>query len=616
MVTVQGNKKTVSRVMLLWIFSFCLFHPLFAEQITVVAEMNEGIQEHQPIKGTISITHNKDQLVDKDSFLMANKKISVELAKEVRISPYDPLLLSIYNFTLSGQPQGLYALPAISVEVGNKRYQSIMSSYTVGSGKEVIPMVPKSSSSSTQAVSPTSPSQAAPQDSSTTSPQPVLRLEALNQGSSALYPGQRTTFVYRYYFSGDIGLTTEKLPLLDAEGFIKIGEKEIHDAVKGTESIREISQQVEAVKPGKYTFGPSLIEGRAYKEDVSGNPVFTSDKLSSTAPAIEINVMPFPQDNKPASFNGAVGSFSFKASLLSPSEITVGDEISLLLEISGEGNLKNISLSNLCCQPGFSGFFGLSDLPPFEEVEGSEKKITVKFRALNSLAKAIPSIEFSFFNPLTTSYSILHSSEIPISIKQSPSQIKDFEKEALSPVDEGKVQKNPDATAPSSDITSPPAPNTPPSSRVPLPPVEIESIFPLKTTDLYNKTLGNWWVLAIVPFGIMLLIYQSHLKEYLEWKKNYVPTFTGKQLFQQAFVEKDQGKCDFELLKKSFKLALAESGLIPSKDISDQEIPDEGLCREVKVFGVSLDEKRFAGQGSYDVKEIYRLAEDLMGKIL
>lgn len=424
---------------------------------------------------------------------------------------------------------------------------------------------------------------------------PVLRLEAFIKGPNTLYPGQRTTLVYRYYFSGDIVLTLEKLPLLDAEGLIKIGEKEIQDSSQDTLSITEIAQQVEAVKPGTFLFGPSRIEGYAHKEEGTGNALDMSHQLSSEAPPIEVTVMPFPEQNQPASFNGAVGNFSFKSSLLSPTKMTLGAEVSLSLEISGTGNIKNVTMPNLCCQTGFSGFFRLSDLPPSEKIEGNTKKIVTKFRVLNAQAKAIPSIEFSFFNPDMALYTILNSLPIPISVKVEsqlteeslPFQLeKSLSNEALS------LSKIPVKSAPD----------------------DIEGMIPLTTTDLYNEWFGSFWALAVLPLGMALLVYQNLLKNYLAWQRSLTPLATSQELFLQSFSEESLGKCNFDRLEKAFTLALIEAHPLIVKDIPDQKNL-EGLKGDIKAFWSMIDEKRFAGKALYDVGEIHHLASDLMNKI-
>lgn len=583
------NKALFSLLFTLAILSFSYIQ---AEDIKVVSEIDPGEAfENEPIKGTLSITHPQHHTIDTGHVLVGKDKLSVELVKEIQISPNNPLMLSIYRFQLPPQPPGLYALPSVTVRIGGKNYHSTMSSYTVEPQR-------KSRSAPTPTSSPPEPNRQRdptpfPIDAANDNTSPTLRLEAEIQGSDSLYPGQRTTVVYRYFFSGDIALTTETLPLLEAQGFLKIGEKDIQDSVQGKLSIRTISQQVEAIEPGTYKLGPSLIEGYAYKEDVPGHPTYTSDKLSAGAPPVTITVLPFPKNDQPASFNGAVGHYTFDAKLASSATVREGDEMTLSLKISGTGNLKNVKAPDLCCQPGFSGVFRLSDLPPAEEIEDNTKMITVKLRPLNALMKAIPKIEFSFFDPDNKQYEIVRSQPIPISVKA----------DSRSKNTATSVVPEPTHTPPASPLSLPsPSPK----------PIEIETIVPLSTSDLYNKYLGSWWALAIIPFGIALLIYQKHLQEYLEWQRTQLPVLTSKLLFEQAFEEKNQGKCDFEALEKSLRLALVEASLIPS---IDAELPNEGLGKEVKIFWSTLDEKRFGRKSHYSVEEIYQLSKDLMSKI-
>lgn len=570
-------------------FVLCLLTlPLYILAVQVSADIETEAYENEILKGTISITHQKDESVDTNSFSLNKKNLPVELLKEVQISPGNPLTLSLYRFHLPAQPQGLYALPSISVRVGGKVYQSPMSSYTVITKKESSATAPSSSSlpSPTQEIS--SPPATSPTTSQTPST-PVLRMEARVSGKDSLYPGQRTTLTYLYYFSGNIALTKEVLPLLDAEGFVKIGEKEIKNSSQGSLSVQEISQQVEAVKPGIYTLGPSLIEGRAYTEETPGNPSYSSGKLSAEAPPVKITVNPFPKENQPASFNGAVGHYSFAASLLSSPKVTEGDEMSLALKISGTGNLKNVQAPNLCCQPGYSGFFRLSDLPPSEEIKGDTKTIVVKLQPLNSFIHALPSIEFSFFDPDTASYTTQYSEPIPIQVTPNKN---------IHPDD----QKN---AAPSRSSGEAP----PPSSTSPKP-IEIETIFSLSKGDLYNKLFGTWWALAIIPAGIGLLIYQYNLQRFLEWKKTQIPPTTSQTLFDKAFAK--PGKCDFTALEHSLRLALVEAKLLSS---TEDPLPQKGLSGEVKNFWDMLEEKRFGGKEGVPLEEVYRLSRSLLAKI-
>lgn len=553
-------------------FSSFFLEAELASKVDVTAGMlQDGIYENQPIKGIVTITHPESLTIDQGTFRMGNEKLAVDFIKDVKVSAGDASLLSIYHFELTGKPQGSYTLPQVSVEVGGKVYRSIKSVYIVmpkseglkAFDREAPPKTPQQPSGEQQAEQP------APQDQ--------LQLKA-GTDPEALYPGQKATFFYRYIFKGNIGLTVEKIPLLDAAGFAKIGEKEIKDSVHGETSVREISQVVQAIKPGTYLFGPSLIEGFAYVPDSLGNPVYTSKKLSSEAPVVEVVVLPFPKEFKPASFNGAVGTFTFKASLNSDSSkpVDVGDTLDLSIAIRGKGNLGSLLTPDLCCQPGFSGFFQPGDLPPKETVQGDTKTATVPLRILTDKVEAIPRIEFSYFEPEAAKYVVLHSEPIPIEVRPPSKR-----------GGEPKVKKAAELTVSSKTV-----------------PIEIETMMPLDVVDLHHLPFGSWWALAIVPLGFAWIAFQYHLKDYIKWKAAQVVPVTSKELIAQAFQRK--GECQFEVLKKALYLALEEKRFLPDDDLSVQ----------VDLFLAKIDEMRFGQAGLVDVVKVKEEANALYQKII
>src|ERR1700683_1728533 len=85
---------------------FLLF-ALEETQVSAEIEGNEGI-ENQPLKGTITITHNQNDKVVLNSYVLEKKPLKLELVKEVQIIPNNPLTLSIYSFQIPGKPAGLY----------------------------------------------------------------------------------------------------------------------------------------------------------------------------------------------------------------------------------------------------------------------------------------------------------------------------------------------------------------------------------------------------------------------------------------------------------------------------------------------------------------------------
>ena len=84
-----------------------------------------------PLAGTITITHGKEEKVDAQSFKIEGKPLQVSFVKDVKMSASGDSIVSIYEFELPAQDQGLYVLPAISVKIDNQVYRTVSSTYAV-----------------------------------------------------------------------------------------------------------------------------------------------------------------------------------------------------------------------------------------------------------------------------------------------------------------------------------------------------------------------------------------------------------------------------------------------------------------------------------------------------
>ena len=140
------------------------------------------------------------------------------------------------------------------------------------------------------------------------------------------------------------------------------------------------------------------------------------------AKAQTITVKPLPTANKPASFNGAVGRYTMQ-SKASPLEVTVGDPVTLNIQISGQGAIDSLNLPKLDW-PSFKSYepsvttnknnpLGLLGTRTFEQVVIPESdKIT-----------EVPRIEFSFFDPVTAQYRVLAKGPFPLKVNPSDEPI-------------------------------------------------------------------------------------------------------------------------------------------------------------------------------------------------
>lgn len=510
-----------------------------ADPTSVFTEVQwENIYENQPIEGFISVTHDRQFKVEEQSFTLNSQPLKVTFDKEVSFSPSSPLSISIYKFTVPGMARGLQILPEISVKVNGKIYKSPPISFQVqGLEKQIATM------------------------------QPSLKLETIG-GESTLYPGSRTQVGYRYIYNTNIELTAEYLPLLEVKDFRKIGDKDIKDEQLGIVTIHTILQNVEAIEPGTFSYGPSVVEGNAYQER-GGKKIFLQPKLVAEAPIVTLTVKDFPADGKPASFNGAVGQFTFKVTMETANQVRLGDKIELRLDITGSGQLENVKSPDLCCQPGFSGLFKTSDLPPAGKVAGGTKTFQVEIYPLSTVIESVPPIEFSYFNPMKEQYESIVSPGIPITILPAPSQQKD---EPLA-VSETVIQP-------------------------------IRSALPLTSSDLHNHFFGTYWVLGLIPTGLVALFFQYALIQANEKKRHEKKVISSKDLFQKAVEESDE-RAFFSNLQSSFQLLLFEKGFIKSSSTAIEDLPDQ--FAEIK----DLFADRFSSKPKLDRRKLINQAEIL-----
>lgn len=546
---------------------------LFCQEVTVTAEIDEDGVVEMPIKGSITVTHDQSLEVDMDSFRLDDDPIKVEFLKEVRLSPRSPLIISIYNFHLDPQPVGLQVLPEISVTVGGKAYSSISSTY------KVVDRAPPSSK-------PTKPSAAV-----------VLKLETIVDGDTTLYPGQRITVGYRFLFNYSVDLVEENIPLLEAKGFRKIGGKETKDFTKDSLNVFEATQVIQAIEPGEYSFKPGILAGRAYRTDRLGRKEYAKTESRAESQSLTIQVLPFPEEGKPTSFNGAVGeTLEFSASLLTSNEVTVGDKMELLLTIEGNGELAGMPMPEVCCQPGYSGFFRLSDLPPMEEVSEMKKTFSVEMRPLNALMAELPSLEFSYFNSKSKKYTTLRSAPISITVTPLKRGAVDERRHVLMEPKKGLEERA--------------------DEKVLQPePIEIEGNVPLTSADLENLTFGTWWVLLFVPFGISAILLQINMRGYIIKQQQRVIPKQSKDFFQEAFKEGPGSPRFFQLLHHAFLLRLVERGDILSAEIPIHQLSESGVQGKVRAFLHHIEEKRFSGKEEEFGEKFFKEAKMLFREI-
>lgn len=136
-------------------------------------------------------------------------------------------------------------------------------------------------------------------------------------------------------------------------------------------------------------------------------------RASATGPGIE--VLPLPNEGRPANFSGAVGQFTLTASAR-PLQARVGDPIELTLEIRGDGPLDTLPAPLLASEPELSRDFRVPRETLTGETVGGVRRFKQMIRAINPETREIPAISYPYFDPIAGEYRSARSQPIPLTI--------------------------------------------------------------------------------------------------------------------------------------------------------------------------------------------------------
>lgn len=564
----------------LWILLAFLSSQSEAAQAETSIDQANSI-ENQPIEGTLTITHMSQEVIDPASFSMNGQPLAATLLQS-NIMPSDPqkAAISFYRFSLPPQPKGLYVLPAITIKIDNQQIQTTPSAYEVHS-------------ISTPAAQQSNPA------ASIKPPQPVqkrqtpliFRLESKIDGSSTLYPGQRTELFYRISYNRSIDLTESTLPFIHTTQFKKVGDAHIKDYQNGDVTVQEIIQEIEASQTGNFTLGPSKIAGYAYQLDMFGKKIYQEPLLQADSPAVQVEVKPFPVEGRPGSFNGTLGQIQTTLKMLTPAILRIGDKIELEMSVSGATNLAELRLPDFHCQPGFSGFFQFSDLPQAGELKNDVKLFRIELKPISTFIQTVPSFELASFDPASSHYVIQKTIPIPISLQ-------------IPPLADSPPQ---DLTLPVEDLNEKLLWNP---ADWPLPPLEIKRIPPLES-HLTQNWLQTPWVLLILPLGGGWLWLQWYLKQQIDKRPSLLTKQSDRLLAKALNGKKLPAKQIVQLLEKASWWKIWEEGILPLKQPSLERLPKKGPLGEFRAFIIYLQSLQYSPNQEFAVKDLLHQAQQL-----
>lgn len=240
-----------------------------------------------------------------------------------------------------------------------------------------------------------------------------------------VYPGEVLTGQLQIFLRDDVqhseGFQITSQP---ADGFIigKMVEGQQQRAQVGNRiyTVVPLSVELTVTKPGTLSLGPisadvvvlTGAEQTFFGQLMGGQ----QQRVAMTTDPITVESLPLPTENVPPGFNGAVGDYTMNVTA-GPTNVAVGDPITVRVQISGRGDPDSITLPN---QPGWNNFkifsptskTQLSDDVGDEGTKTFEEIVTPE----NVNVHELPPLSFSFFNPDDGHYHTLTQPATPLSV--------------------------------------------------------------------------------------------------------------------------------------------------------------------------------------------------------
>jgi hypothetical protein len=305
------------------------------------------------------------------------------------------------NFSVSAQRAGEFTIPALTADVNGQQLSTV----------PIKLVVLKADAPSTAVIN---------------SGDEVAFMKLLLP-QKKIYTGQPVVAQLQLYVRDDVsGLNGFQLTSSSAEGFnlgkMVEGQRGQTQIGNHNYTIVPLLMPVTAMKSGVLTLGPFSASAVIVlpSQDRSGDPFFRQffnqgqqKQISLATEQLSIESESLPQKNVPPDFNGAIGDFTLNVSA-GPTNLTVGDPITVRVQISGRGaldaiqfpaeNWRDFKTFAPTQKTETSDQFGLQGTKTFEQIVSPQ----------NSDVRELPEFSFSFFNPDDGNYHTLTQPALPL----------------------------------------------------------------------------------------------------------------------------------------------------------------------------------------------------------
>lgn len=346
------------------------------------------------------------------------------------------------------------------------------------------------------------------------------------------YLNEAITVIYKLYFSSEISVSNvNEVEMPKYSDFwshlIPIAKLEIKRGEYKGQPYNYVTWRKTVLYPqktGKLVIAPLTlnvsVDVPTNRRDFFGNRIYQKTPKVITAGKRTITVRPLPQAGRPADFNGAVGDFDLNVKF-NKTALKSSESFQATIKVAGRGNLALFSLPKL-------------NAPSSLEVYEPEHKEAIKTNLLGMQGSIedtytivpqfqgnypIPSVNFSYFDPVKERYVSLSSNETLIDVYEGPT--------AATTQQPTAVTKQAITVDPYFDF------------------IKLQTVLlPIDQEEFYPSTL--FWLLMLLPLAIyvMVLLFKRRAENYTE------DPVTKKQRHAARLAKKYLGSAKKELGEK------------------------------------------------------------------
>lgn len=154
-------------------------------------------------------------------------------------------------------------------------------------------------------------------------------------------------------------------------------------------------------------------------EERRGAPVATGEELVFVAtdrPTLE--VLPVPEDGRPATYEHAVGRYTLTAEL-GLERAQVGDPVPLEIAVRGDGLLENVRPPRLDRQPNLTELVAVGEGQVVGDTPPEERRFRYVLRPRREGRLDLPPVELAYFDPTTESFAVARSGTLRLDVDPS-----------------------------------------------------------------------------------------------------------------------------------------------------------------------------------------------------